>query len=1156
MPHTCSSQNAMTATLNLTITDAGRTAAISADGVGLRLTLTHAALGKGAYEPQTTQTAMVNRVETVPVTNIGGTAPVATARLAASFPALAVAMPVYSAFELGLYAGHPDAGGVLFAVASSSTPILVRGAFDFLVAFGLTLSGVPTGSVTVQIDPDAALYLQLLGEHDRDPDAHADFARKASVAVQGYTSGVTTGSGSDYLLAISSPPATLARFTRVTCLVHATNTGAATLTLGSLLPRAIKVYAPSGEKEYPAFGRMTTGMVADLEFDGTDWVLINPIPAPVMTSVRIDDVLITPSQTGGDGTQGSPLLLPDASSAPGAASAVVASVRVSGLRPGEVAMVADLGDTDNGARFSAGALVSRVANGAGVVNLPITFSDAPTSAVGVTHVMNLVVNGLYIRHRRIIASTATISAPVITAPLANATGIMPRPTINLGAFFVTGGTSTHVSTSWQISTSQTFDSLFVQSPEDTTNKLTWMPPTLSYSTTFYVRAKFHGTSSSSNWSAPLKFTTHAQPAVTTPSVIYPSSGATGIAVSPRFSSTAFAVTNTTDTHRWSDWQISSTVDFASVLFSATNSTTDLTAWTPTGNLSYQTTYFVRVRHNATGLGASAWSTPVQFSTGASTPIVATPTITSPVANATGVKGPFISSGFNLASGVDSHASSDWQIASSTTFAGAAIIASTAGDVASKTSWSPSASLPRGTYYVRVRHNGVAGGASAWSQPVAFTWLLTARPMITYPTADETNIDQGLSITTGPFSSSGADRHIQTDWQISTASDFASIAIALNASPTSLTSWSPSGLLASTRYYVRVRHNGESGGLSDWSQTVSFTTAAASGVSWSPGGASGTGVLRGVAFGGSKLVVVGSSTVGAYGTGALITSSDGGLSWPDKVEMIGGVRVGTPYSVLYTGSKWVAVGYDGDGSVLNGAAYVSTDGATWGQYSTGAGLLRDISWDGTRLMGAGGSASLDPVLKSSLDGVVWTDGVSLASQCGALLTIEWAAEIGLWIAGGMTTAKTESAGAILTSLDRVTWTRSTLPADVGVINKIVWSGTTAIAVGMTSAASLGAGVVLTSTDGRNWTRRSLLCGALYAAEWALSKWVVGGYTRAGTESAGEVWTSADGVSWTARSTGSGRVLALCQASAARTAGPLIGVGFTTAGVTSAGGIYRS
>jgi hypothetical protein len=1151
MLHTSSSQPTMTSSITLTITDAGRAAAISADGMGLRLVITHAALGRGAYEPQSSQTRLVSRVERVSVTNIASTAPAATARFAASFPALAASAQSYSACELGLYAGDPDLGGVLFAVYSNANPIVVRGAFDYLIAFGMALSGVPAGSVTVQIDPDAAPFLALLGEHDRDSGAHAALARKDDLSMQAYTSGTTTGSGSEYSLAMAVPPK-LAMFARVACKVHATNTGATTLAVGSLLPRAVKVYGADGVKADPDYGRMAAGMLADLEFDGTDWVLLNPIPAPVMTSIRPANVTLTPAQSGGNGTEGSPLLLPDATSSPGATSAAVAAVRVTGLRPGEIAMVADLGDTANGARFSLGSLASRVASGAGVVVLPIVFADLPASAVGTSYMMDLSINGLRIRHRRTIASAATISAPVISAPLADATNQGLRPTINVGAFLVTGGAASHTSTDWQISMSQTFDSLFVRSELDTVNKLSWLPPSLAYSTTFYVRARFNGASVSSNWSAPVRFSTQAEPAVSIPALIYPMSGATGIAVSPRFSCTAFAVTGTTDTHKSSDWQISTTADFSSIVTAVVGSISDLTAWAPVTALSYTTAYYVRVRHTATGLGASAWSVPVSFATGASTPIVATPSVTSPLSGASGVKGPFMSGPFALASGADTHASSDWQIGTTSTFA--AIVSQTSGDVSAKTSWTP-ATLPRGTYFVRVRHNGVLAGASPWSAAVAFTWIATTKPTITAPVNGATNVDQGLTVTASPFASSGSDRLVSSDWQASLVADFSTLVFAY-ISISSTTSWLPANLSPSTRYYLRVRQNGEAGGSSDWSNTVSFTTAAATGITWSPAGTNGAGVLRGIAFGGTKLVAVGSSTIGAYGTGSIVTSLDAGLTWTNRVEAINGKRIGTPYSVIYTGSRWVAVGYDIAGDIANCAACVSTDGITWAEYSTGSGLLRDIAWDGSKLACVGVSTSLYPVLKTSPNGMVWTDGVSLTALCGSLLTIEWAPQLGLWIAGGMTTAYTEASGAILTSPDLVTWTRCILPADVGVINKIVWNGSMGVAVGMTSAASLGAGIVLTTTDGVNWVRRSLLCGALYGIEWALSKWIACGYTRAGTESAGEAWTSADGVTWTSRTTGSGRLLALCQASAANTPGPVVAVGFTPAGLTSAGGIYRS
>lgn len=1135
MLHTRSSQPTMPSPITLTITDAGRAAAISADGMGLRCTITHIALGRGAYEPQADQTALVSRVERASATNIAGTAPAATARFAASFPALPSPAQSYTACEMGLYAGDPDAGGVLFAVYSSpdaSHPILVRGDFDYLIAFGITLSGVPAGSVTVQIDPGAAPFISLLGEHDRDSHAHAEFARKAELSVQAYTAGVTTGSGAEYSLSVDVEPA-LEVFARVTALIHATNMGATTLTVGSLQPMPIKLYGPDGQKTDPDFGRIAAGMLADFEFDGTDWVLINPIPAPVMTSIRAANITLTPAHISGTGTEVSPMLLPDATSAPGAASAAVAAVTVSGLRPGELVMLADLNDVANGSRFGLGSLTSRVANGAGKVTFPIVFADLPASPIETFYLMDLSINGLRVQHKRTISSTATIAPPIISLPLDEAVGASPVTIVNLRPFTVMGGSSAHTSTSYQVSMSPTFETLFARVEQDTVNKLAWSTPPLPYGATFYVRAMFHGPVEVSDWSAPVRFSTHAQPAITRPDLLYPATGASGIAAQPRFSCTPFAATDVIDTHKWSDWEASLSSDFAAVSASSTNSTTDLTSWTPASPLAYSTTYYVRVRHVGNIMGIGPWSATAQFTTGATTPIVAKPRITSPIAGAAGVRGPFISSEFAMAAGADSPASADWQVATALTFAANTIVAQVSGDVGSQTTWQPPF-LPRGTYFLRMRKNGVLAGSSPWSDPVQFTWVLTTKPAITYPANLATNIDTGVSLACSVFQSSGIDKPIRTEWQASKLADFSTIALSAS---TSTAVWRPVGLVESTVYYLRVRHVGEAGGASDWSTTVKFTTAAATGINWTSiiDHVADTSRLAGSDFGGSKAILVGSTLArdaDGAANGVIMTSTDGGLTWPVKTfTTAANTKLGKLNAVVFTGTGWCAVGERSGGGLHNGSAFISADGVAWAESSTGS-ILSDVAWSGTKFLGVGTNSAANPHVMSSVDGSAWIDANSTAIEAlsGGLNAIEWAPSLGLWIAGGMSTAKSATAGAIIVSGDGLTWTRCTLPAGVGAINDIRWNGVMGVAVGTSSAGKNTAGVVLTTLDGVNWTRRTISCGRMCAVEWATSKWIIGGFTTAGLMTEGSVWTSPDGVTWTRRSPKNGCIFTICQVGA--------------------------
>ena len=167
----------MSSTINPVITDAGLAAAISADGAGISLQITHVALGAGSYTPTGLETALVDRRETVTISSgsvgVGG-----TFNLSVLFGANAGA--AYEATEIGFYAGNPDSGGTLFAVHSSATSIVYRSTLDFLAQFALTLAAVPEGSVSVLIDPDAAILHALIEEHEEAVNPHPQYTPEAA----------------------------------------------------------------------------------------------------------------------------------------------------------------------------------------------------------------------------------------------------------------------------------------------------------------------------------------------------------------------------------------------------------------------------------------------------------------------------------------------------------------------------------------------------------------------------------------------------------------------------------------------------------------------------------------------------------------------------------------------------------------------------------------------------------------------------------------------------------------------------------------------------------------------------------------------------------------------------------------------------------------
>lgn len=213
--------------------------------------------------------------------------------------------------------------------------------------------------------------------------------------------------------------------------------------------------------------------------------------------------------------------------------------------------------------------------------------------------------------------------------------------------------------------------------------------------------------------------------------------------------------------------------------------------------------------------------------------VGQPSIASPAANASNVsrEPTLTSTDFkSYPSGADTHASTDWQISTDSTFA--TINWQSMGDAANKTSIAvPSGTLSISTiYYARVRHTGATLGASPWSVASKFTvtsqYVVT--PTLSAPAAGATAVSQTPTLTSSAFTSyPTGDVHLSSRWQLSKASDFSSIAHDSGALTTKLTSYSlaDAGVVLDpkTVYYARVRHAGKSYGDSSWSPVVSFTT---------------------------------------------------------------------------------------------------------------------------------------------------------------------------------------------------------------------------------------------------------------------------------------------------------------------------------------------
>ena len=99
----------------------------------------------------------------------------------------------------------------------------------------------------------------------------------------------------------------------------------------------------------------------------------------------------------------------------------------------------------------------------------------------------------------------------------------------------------------------------------------------------------------------------------TPSITSPVTGATNISSRVTVTSSTFTLSSGSDTHAASDWQISTSPTFATILYQSLNDTVNKTSWT-SGALSVSTQYYIRVRHKGTTYGYSGWSATRQVTT--------------------------------------------------------------------------------------------------------------------------------------------------------------------------------------------------------------------------------------------------------------------------------------------------------------------------------------------------------------------------------------------------------------------------------------------------------------------------------------------------------------------------------------------------------------
>lgn len=174
----------------------------------------------------------------------------------------------------------------------------------------------------------------------------------------------------------------------------------------------------------------------------------------------------------------------------------------------------------------------------------------------------------------------------------------------------------------------------------------------------------------------------------------------------------------TEVHSSTDIQIATDSNFSNLVINEQGYTTTRTSYVLNG-LSLGTTYYIRIRYNASTGIQSEWSDTISFLT--KNVYVNKPTITNFTTGTTNilyVGYTYTSSAFSVANGTDTHASSDWEISTSPDFNG--VVVSSYNDSTNLVSWTPTGLSRNTTYYIRVRHRGTAYGEGSWSDAYMYT----------------------------------------------------------------------------------------------------------------------------------------------------------------------------------------------------------------------------------------------------------------------------------------------------------------------------------------------------------------------------------------------------------------------------------------------------
>ena len=283
----------MSQTYYAILTAIGEAKLANAAALGTTLQLTQMAVGDGGGatpQPSRTQTSLVGEKRRGPLNRLSIDPANASQIIAEHI--IPEDVGGWWIRELGLY----DAAGDLCAVANcpdTYKPVLASGS-GRIQTIRMVLIVANTNAVQRKIVPSVVLaprgYVkQVMADHLAAQDPHPQYTTDEEVSKrinamavsQSATAFTSSGTESAYTLTPSPALTALAANTRYRVKFHTSNSGAATLAVSGLTAKGIKQYDASGAKVAAV---IKTSQLADVEYDGSDWVIVDPIPAGIAAS--------------------------------------------------------------------------------------------------------------------------------------------------------------------------------------------------------------------------------------------------------------------------------------------------------------------------------------------------------------------------------------------------------------------------------------------------------------------------------------------------------------------------------------------------------------------------------------------------------------------------------------------------------------------------------------------------------------------------------------------------------------------------------------------------------------------------------------------------------------------------------------------------------